>query len=53
MKKTKKQKKNKRFSHDRKIIVQVFDTLSSKFPQMITNLNEDTELVFTEKLNHI
>ena len=30
--------------------VQVFNTLSSKFPQMITNLTEDTELAFIERL---
>ena len=28
----------------------MFNTLSSKFPQIITNLSEDTELVFTERL---
>ena len=30
-------------------MVQVFNTLSSKFPQIITNLTEDTELAFTER----
>ena len=33
-----------KFSHDNKITVQVFDTLSSKFPQIIINWIEDTEL---------
>ena len=40
-------------SHDNKITVQVFNTLLSKFPQIITNLTEDTELVFTEKLKKV
>ena len=38
-----------KFSYDIKITVQVFNTLSSKFPQIITNLTEDTELAFTER----
>ena len=41
------------FSHDSKITVQVFNTLSSKFPQIITNLTEDTELAFTERLERL
>ena len=36
-----------------KITVQVFNTLSSKFPQIITNLTEDTELAFTERLERL
>ena len=39
-----------KFSRDSKITVQVFNTLSSKFPQIITNLTEDTELAFIERL---
>ena len=46
-------KKKLFFSHDSKITVQVFNTLSSKFPQIITNLTEDTELAFTEKVDYI
>ena len=38
-----------KFSHDNKITVQFFDTLSSKFPQIIINLIEDIELAFTER----
>ena len=38
------------FSHDRKLTVQVFNTLSSRFPQIITKLTEDTELAFIERL---
>ena len=41
------------FSHDSKITVQVFNTLSSKFPQIITNLTEDTEQAFTERLERL
>ena len=42
------------FSHNRKITFQVFNTLSSKFPQIITNLTEDTELTFcTERLERL
>ena len=41
------------FSHDSKIAVQVFNTLSCKFPQMITKLTEDTELAFTERLESL
>ena len=52
MKKKKKRKKKKNL-HDSKIIVQVFNTLSSKFPQIITNLTEDTELTFTERLERL
>ena len=37
-------KKQIQLSHDSKI------TVSSKFPQIITNLTEDTELAFTERL---
>ena len=39
-----------KFSQDSKITVQVFNTLSSKFPQIIINLTEDTELAFIERL---
>ena len=42
--------KKKRISHDSKITVEGFNILSSKFPQIITNLTEDTELVSTERL---
>ena len=39
-----------KLSHDSKITAQVFNTLSSKFPQIIINLTEDNELAFTERL---
>ena len=39
-----------KFSQDSKITVQVFNTLSSKFPQIIINLTEDTELAFIRRL---
>ena len=42
-----------KFSHDSKITVHVFNTLSSKFPQIITNLIEDVELAFTERLKRL
>ena len=42
-----------KFSHDSKITVQVFDTRFSKFPQIITNLTEDTELEFIERLERV
>ena len=42
-----------KYSHDRKIKVQVFNTLSSKFPQKITNITEDSELAFTERLERL
>ena len=42
-------KKKVKFLHDSKT-VQVFNTLSSKFPQIITNLTEDTEPAFIERL---
>ena len=42
-----------KFSHKSKITVQVFNTLFSKFPQIITNLTEDTELVFIERLERV
>ena len=42
--------KKVKFSHDSKIAVQVFNTLSSKFPHIIINLTEDTELAFIERL---
>ena len=42
-----------KFSHNSKITVQVFNTLSSKFPQIITNLAEDTELAFIERLERV
>ena len=45
--------KNIKYSYDSKITVQVFNTLSSKFPQIITNLTEDTELAFTERLERL
>ena len=37
------------FSHDSKIIVQVFNTFFSKFPQIVTNLAEDSELALIER----
>ena len=37
----------------KKTTVQVFNTLSSKFPQIITNLTEDTELALTERLKRL
>ena len=46
-------KKKKKISHNNKITIQVFNTLSSKFPQIITNLAEDTELAFTERLERL
>ena len=46
-------KKKIKYSHDSKITVQVFNTLSSKFPQIITHLTEDTELAFTEILERL
>ena len=47
-------KKKIKFSHDSKITVQVFNTLTSKFPQIITNLNEVAgELLFTEQLERL
>ena len=45
--------KKEKNSHDSKIIAQVFNTLSPKFPQIVTNLTEDTELTFTERLERI
>ena len=42
-------KKKIKLSHDSKITVPVFNPLSSKFPQIITNSSEDTELAFTER----
>ena len=42
-----------KFSHDSKITVQVFNTLSSMFPQIITNLTKDTEWAFTERLERL
>ena len=42
-----------KFSHDSKITIHVFNTLSSKFPQIITNVTEDTELAFTERLERL
>ena len=41
-------KKKIKLSHDKKIMVQVFNTISSKFPHIVTNLTEDTELAFTD-----
>ena len=46
-------KKKIKFARDSKITVQDFDTLSSKFPQIITNLTEDTEQAFTERLERL
>ena len=46
-------KKKIKFSHDSKITVQVFNTLSSKFPQIIINLTEDTKLAFIERLERL
>ena len=42
-----------KFSHGNKITVQVFDTLSCKFPQIITKLTKDTKLAFTERLERL
>ena len=42
-------KKKIKFSHDSKITVQVFNTVSSKFSQIIISLTEDTELALTER----
>ena len=39
-----------KFSHDSKITVRVFNTFSSKFPQIIIKLTEDTELAFNGRL---
>ena len=36
-----------------KIIVQVFNTFFSKFPQIITNLTEDSELASIERLERL
>ena len=41
------------FSHNSKITVQVFNTFLSKFPQITTNLTEDAELAFTERLERL
>ena len=46
-------KKKIKFSQDSKITVQVFNTLLSKFPQIITNLTEDTELALIERLERV
>ena len=46
-------KKKTKFLHDSKITVQFVNTLFSKFPQIITNLTEDTELAFTERLERL
>ena len=46
-------KKKIKFSDDSKITVQVFNTLYFKFPQIITNLTEDTELAFLERLERL
>ena len=35
-----------KFSHDSKITVQVFNTLSSEFPQIITNITERLERLY-------
>ena len=37
-----------KFFNDSKIAVEVFNTLSSKFPSIINNLTEDIEIEFTE-----
>ena len=48
------EKKRIKLSHDSKIIVQVFNPFYSKFPQIITNLTEDSrELAFTERLERL
>ena len=39
-----------KFPDDSKVTVEVFNTISSKFPLIIINLTEDTELVFIERL---
>ena len=47
-------KKKIKFSHDSKVTtVQVFNTLSSKFFHIITNLTEVTELAFTERMEKL
>ena len=45
--------KKMRFSHDSKITVLVFNTPSSKFPQIITNLTEDAQLALIERLERV
>ena len=44
------EKKKMKFFNDSKIAVQLFNTLSSKFPSIINNLTEDIEIEFTETL---
>ena len=46
-------KRKIKFSHDSKITAQVLNTLSSKLPQIITNLTEDSELAFIERLGRL
>ena len=46
-------KRKIKFSHDSKITAQVFNILFSKFPQIITNLTEDSELAFIERLERL
>ena len=46
-------KRKIKFSHDNKITVQVFNTFFSKFPQIITNLTDDSELAFIERLERL
>ena len=48
-----KMEKKMTFSHDSKITVQVFNTFLAKFPQIITNLTEDAELAFIERLERL
>ena len=46
-------KKKIKSAHDNKITVHAFNTLSSKFPEIITNLTEDAELAFTERMERL
>ena len=46
-------KRKIKFSHDSKITAQVLNTLFSKLPQIITNLTEDSELAFIERLGRL
>ena len=46
-------KRKIKFSNDSKITVPVFNTLSSKFPQIITNLTKDTKLAITKRLGRL
>ena len=44
---------NEKKDNDSKTTVPVFNTLPSKFPQITTNLTEDTELAFIERLERL